>query len=234
MPSLDVASRITLALFVCGCGPELGTPNPPPEGPFTVSDYFAPSGAMGDGATRGNVAVNAAPCKARMPGARGDCYTFQYLGSEPYLVEGNSGTCSWAGLMLQFPDNNWGDEAGLPIPGAQLTTVRFLAASDQAEELVNFQIGGVGVRPEDPPPSNTCPPVLTPPGPYYDSILNTAAHEVGPEWQAISIPILPRYPSTDGSAPAPIDTLIGALGWSLNGTTTPLPKTLYIDDLVYE
>lgn len=224
-----------LALSVFGaCAPEAGKPKGPPTGPFLVSDYFAPSGAMGDGATPGNVSINAASCPARAPGARGTCYSFQYLDTRPYETPTSqqTGVCNWAGLFLQYPAGNWGAEPGLKIPSAKLSRVRLSAAIAEGSELLTFQIGGIGTRPGDVPPAGACPPADTEPGPYFDQISSaTAPQTVGTEWQRIEIPIVPRYTAGDGVA---IETLIGALAWSVSGTTTALPKTIYVDDVVYE
>lgn len=231
------ALLVGASLALAACAPEAGKPKGPPTGPFTVSDYFAPSGAMGDGATPGNVAVNESPCRARAPGARGICYSFDYVDTQPYEtpVSHSSGVCNWAGLFLQYPTNNWGREPGLPIPAGKLNTVRFSAAVAAGSELVTFQIGGLGTRPGDPAPTGGCPPAEEEPGPYFDQIQNaTAPQTVGSEWQEIEIAILPRYPASGSAAEVPITSLLGALAWSVSGTTTPLPKTIYVDDLVYE
>jgi len=54
---------------------------------------------------------------------------------------------------------------------------------------------------------------------------------VGSDWQKLEIPIGARDPAS----PLPSTTLlIGAFAWSVAGNTSPLPKTVYIDDLFYE
>lgn len=223
-----------VALFAFGaCAPEAGKPKAPPTGPFVVSDYFAPSGAMGDGATPGNVSIDAASCPARASGARGTCYSFQYLDTKPYetATSRQTGVCNWAGLFLQYPAGNWGTAPGLPIVAAKLSRATFSVAVAEGSELVTFQIGGIGTRPGDQPPRDACPPDTTP-GPYFDQVQSaTAPQMVGTEWQRVEIPIAARYTTGDGVA---IETLIGALAWSVSGTTTALPKTIYVDDVVYE
>src|SRR5262249_32935479 len=44
-------------LFALACAPKAAAQKPDPTGPFAVSDYYAPSGAMGDGATKGNLDI---------------------------------------------------------------------------------------------------------------------------------------------------------------------------------
>src|SRR3954469_23688108 len=89
------------ALAASGCGsdpgsapgmpgdsaPDGGAPDQPPAGntaqslPLTVSDYFFPSGFMGDGETSSTaVVVNSSPCKLPRPaGAVGDCYRVTFM-----------------------------------------------------------------------------------------------------------------------------------------------------------
>jgi hypothetical protein len=217
-------------IFAAACAPEAGKPKLP-EGPFTVSEYFVASGAMGDGATPGNLVINQeAGCKDRPAGARGSCYSFQYVASAPYDQSGKA--CQWAGVFWQYPENNWGNATGLPIPGSKLSKVTFQAAVGDGTEAISFQIGGIGAPPGSdgapaPPPTDSCPPTTTS-QPNYDQLLNKLAAMVGTDWQKLEIPIKAREPAMT------IDSLIGAFAWSVSATTTPLPKTIYIDDLAYE
>ena len=220
------------------CAPKAGQEKPPPDGPFAVSDYYAPSGAMGDGATNGNlIAHTDTPCKARPPGARGSCYSFEYVASAPYTTPVNhtTGVCNWAGVFFQHPANNWGAEQGEPVPSGQLTKLTFQVAVAAGSELLSFQAGGIGVPPlpdgaPAPPPATACPPAETPPPIYYDDISSTVMLPVGTDWQKIEIPIMARQPG----APVPATTnLIGAFSWGISASGG-LPKTVYIDDLFYE
>jgi hypothetical protein len=78
----------------------------PQQGPidlpsFTVSDFFTPSGHMGDGQEPGHLKMRVDEgCYAD---ARGSCYRFTY--SPP-------GDKLWAGVFWAFPANNWGAEPG--------------------------------------------------------------------------------------------------------------------------
>jgi hypothetical protein len=137
------------SLFGSGCSPKGADPIPPPDRPFAVSglpySYYAPCGAMGDGATTGNLVTTIGTgCKDRPPGARGDCFVFQYNGSNPYTtpVTGSTGTCNWAGVFFQSPANNWGVDPGLPIPLSKLTHDRRLPPRPGPAH--DLPVGGVG------------------------------------------------------------------------------------------
>ena len=71
---------------------------------FAVSDFFTPSGHMGDGQEPGHLAMSANEgCLASPSGARGNCYRFTYTPPGDKL---------WAGVFWAFPANNWGAEPG--------------------------------------------------------------------------------------------------------------------------
>jgi len=193
---------------------------------------------MGDGATPGNLVIGTSSgCKDRPAGARGYCYSFQYLGNAPYTtpVTKSTGVCNWAGLFFQYPDNNWGTSPGLPVPTGKLTKVTFQVAVASGSEGMTFQMGGIGAPPlpdggPPPPPSNACPPAETPVPPNYDTLSSVAMQTVGTEWQKIEIPLVGRDPS----APLPTTTnLIGALSWAVPAIPS-LPKTIFLDDIFFE
>ncbi|HVK77319.1 MAG TPA: hypothetical protein VM734_28630 [Kofleriaceae bacterium] len=108
----------------------------PPEPPFAVSSFFAPSGYMGDGADPSGTALisadDPAQCAPRPSGARGDCYKFTY----------NAGPQLWAGVYWQFPPNNWGSVEGKAL-GAGASKVAFYAASERGGETLKITIGGI-------------------------------------------------------------------------------------------
>ncbi len=237
--ALKAVAIVGALLASSGCAPKAGQPKPPPDGPFAVSDYYAPSGAMGDGATPGNLVINqGTDCKMRPDGARGNCFSFQYVNNAPYTtpVTKSTGVCNWAGLFWQYPTNNWGTDVGLPIPVSKLKKVSFQVAVGAGSELMTFQLGGIGTPPlpdgaPAPPSTSACPPPDGPSPPNFDVLLGSLMQMVGTEWQKLEIPIAARDPA----APLPLtSSLIGAFAWSVAGNTSPLPKTVYIDDLVYE
>ncbi len=215
-----------LALALSGsaaCAPEAGKAKGPPQGPFAVSDYFAASGAMGDGATPPRLTINEknAACKSPRPaGARGNCFAFTYDPKLPTTVTPAIDSVLWAGLYWQYPANNWGDEAGLPLP-IGLTKVTFQAAvAADSVESVDFAAGGMGY------PPSTDPNV--PDLPHDDTFRAPLKVGLSKEWTPLEI----RLGSTPGE-------LIGAFTFSLSysGVTdvsSTSPKTLYIDDLYYQ
>jgi hypothetical protein len=226
------------SLLALACAPKAAEKKAPPEGPFALSDYYAPSGAMGDGATPGNLVIGTqATCKDRPSGARGYCYSFQYVASNPYTtpISKSTGVCNWAGLFFQYPDNNWGTEPGLPIPTGKLTKVTFQVAVGAGTELMTFQMGGVGLPPlpdggPPPPPGTACPPAETPVPPNYDTLSAITMQNVGTEWQKMELPLTMRDPS---ATPAATTNLIGALSWGIPATPG-LPKTIFLDDIFFE
>jgi hypothetical protein len=225
-------------LFALACAPKAAPPKAAPEEPFAISDYYAPSGAMGDGATPGNLIIETGVgCKDRPANARGSCYRFQYVANSSYTtpINKSTGVCNWAGLAFQYPDNNWGTSPGLLVPVSKLTKLTFKVAVAAGTELVNFQMGGIGAPPladggPAPPPPGACPPAETPAPPNYDILMGASTQQVGTDWLTIEIPIAGRDPSV----PLPAKTnLIGALSWGIP-MTPALPKTIYMDDLFFE
>jgi hypothetical protein len=106
-----IAVALLLALPLVACGPSDEADRAvagPIKGPFLVSNFFTPSGLMGDGATPGRVWVDINDhCKPRPAGAQGDCYRFTYI----------PGDVHWAGAYWVYPANNWGTTRGRPVIG---------------------------------------------------------------------------------------------------------------------
>jgi hypothetical protein len=110
-PARLVAASL-LAITLAGCGPSDEADRAkagPIVGPFVVSQFFTPSGLMGDGAVPGRLTVDINKnCKVpRPPGAQGDCYRFLYKPS----------TVKWAGAFWVTPANNWGTAEGREMVG---------------------------------------------------------------------------------------------------------------------
>jgi hypothetical protein len=207
------------------CGPKTGTPLQPPAGAFTVSDYFAASGAMADGdgmSAPGMITTNqysGSTCgdKARAPGARGHCFTFDYV----------PGPNLFAGVYFQYPANNWGAEPGLPVHADKFTKVTFkFAVADNNQTMLRFGIGGIGV------PMHSDADIMK--GfTNSDQFIQTDYPQTATgDWQPFTLTIVP----TDLPK---ITNIIGAFAWyasypmGSDFTTLP-PTTIYIDDLVYE
>jgi hypothetical protein len=132
---LSVGVLAALTLGALGCLPEL---NDPDRGPltqtFAVSDYFAPSGFMGDGQYEGFMTMDVNQnCKKRPAGAQGDCYHFRYY------MDPTSGFY-WGGVYWVFPSNSWGSRPGYAFSPNNFKQVRFYAAVETPS--INTTKGG--------------------------------------------------------------------------------------------
>jgi hypothetical protein len=218
--------RIMFACLVSGllaaCGPrnqvDYLVHKGPLSEPFAVSQFFSPSGHMGDGSVAGPLTLDIDEnCKDRPPGARGDCYRFTYVPS----------TQLWAGVYWQYPANNWGTERGWPVAQRAdeagilpvFSTVKFKAASNVEPDAlgnampVQFIVGGIngGFAYSDE---------------FKFSLFKT---DVSTEWKDYSIDI----------SNVPFTTVIGAFCWVTNYPMNTDPATapahvLYLDDIVWE
>ena len=114
-------------------GPDEAKPLPV-RAPFNMSNYFFPSGWMGNFEEKGRklLEVNTAfKGKPRQGSSNGLCIKITYKGS------------TWVGIYWQSPDGNWGDKPGRTVTGANRLT--FWAAGDQGNEVVEFKSGGSGI-----------------------------------------------------------------------------------------
>lgn len=175
--------------------------------PLVIDDYFAPSGWAGDAASGG---LQMPDCdRAREPGAAGNCHRFDYT-PIPASVPGSA---SWAGVFFQYPDGNWGSQAGLPLePGAQ--RVSFLAAGATGGEIVTFRAGGIG----DASGALAC----------ADEFSRDITVRLGNQFQRYEIDL-------DG---APYTRVISAFSWKISKVLfsgePPQTISFYLDDLVWE
>ena len=230
-------AAVLLSLSAVACGPpdegsRLGNKGPIP-GAFYVSDYFTPSGDMGDGEFAGNLITTFNEnCKERPAGAGGDCYRFDYHPS----------TRLWAGVYWVFPSNSWGAYPGRSVIGTVdlgnglrgYNSVTFSAATDQATLdanpngfYVNFIAGGISGEAAVPPlpySDQTCDATgnCTPFKASYGNTLTT-------DWQPFTIDL----------SNTPLTSVIGAFCWVSNypnGTdpTTAKPQTIFIDNIIWE
>ncbi len=217
-----IATVCFAASALAACGPKsqvalLGHTGPLAE-PFAVSEFFSPSGHMGDGAVPGPLTLDIDEnCKDRPPGARGDCYRFTYVPS----------TQLWAGVYWQYPSNNWGTEHGWPVAQRAdeagvlpvFTTVKFMAASNVPADAsgnalsVQFIVGGIngGFAFSD------------------DFKFSTFKTDISTEWKAYSIDI----------SGVPFSSVIGAFCWVTSYPSGSDPQALpahvlYLDDIVWE
>jgi hypothetical protein len=242
-PSPSRWSLKTLAALLCGfaaaaCGPpDEGSRvlNPGPvKGPFYVSDFFTPSGDMGDGQYAGNLITTFNEgCKPRPAGAGGDCYRFDYYVS----------TLHWAGVYWAFPSNSWGAYPGRSVIGPVdlggglrgYNSVTFSAAVDQATLdqnagglFVNFIAGGIDgtqATPKLPYSDVSCtggPETCAPFKATHGASLTT-------DWQKISIDL----------SNTPLTAVIGAFAWVSSFPPAAVPgmtprQTIFIDDVIWE
>jgi hypothetical protein len=151
---------VLLLVLVTGCGAKEDeeddeiplAPNVPVSKlDFYVSEYYAPSGHMGDGATAGHIVQDIDEgCLPRPAGAGGSCYHWQYT----------PGSLLWYGVYWQYPSNNWGNEAGrdismwVPEPAfgpvairQRYNRVRYYAAATRGQATsvpVKFYAGDIG------------------------------------------------------------------------------------------
>jgi hypothetical protein len=262
-PSLSRCRLNALAVLVCstvawaavGCGPpdegsRISNPGPV-RGAFYVSNFFTPSGDMGDGQFAGNLITSFnEDCKPRPSLAGGDCYRFEYHVS----------TLHWAGVYWAFPSNSWGAYPGRSIIGPVdlgnglhgYNSVTFSVATDQATLDATC--------PRDPSAPSTPKPCAAPPGlflnfiaggidgsqaspplPYSDLSCTGGPETCVPfrashsttltttDWQSVSIDV----------SNTPLTAVIGAFAWvsSFSPTAVPgqePPQTIFIDDIIWK
>lgn len=116
---------VVLGPLASGCLPSIADLG---EGPltetFAVSDYFAPSGYMGDGQYLGKLTGTPnSGCRPRAGQARGNCYAFTYLPND-------NDTDAWAGVFWVFPSNSWGSTRGRAVDVSRFKQISFWAAVD--------------------------------------------------------------------------------------------------------
>jgi hypothetical protein len=240
------AAALCLSLVMVACGPSDEASRAkagPIVGHFLVSNFFTPSGFMGDGAipNRMTVGINENCKQPRPAGAQGDCYHFLY----------HVGDVKWAGAYWVYPTNSWGSVPGHtlvppidvgPNPnGGELrryTRVRFFGAMDKLpnDPFVQFYAGGIDGRKATPPQpyfdhgcqlsSSGNPPICTDSDgktPFFFSA--TDGGRFNGEWQQFTLDL----------SSWSLDSLIGAFGWASNDTDNPgVTQSIYIDDIVWE
>jgi hypothetical protein len=162
-----LAAVAAVSTAAAACGP-LDAPVSqagPLERSFAVSNFFTPSGYMGDGEQPGRVSVDVLNerCRPRLPDAAGDCYRFSY----------QPGDKLWAGVYWVYPANNWGSRSGRRVAGEKFKQVRLLAASETPDLLINFVVGGIR-------------DVFLP---YRDLLKAATTLRLGREWQIVRLDI---------------------------------------------
>lgn len=257
----NFAAALLASLTIVACGPPDEADRAkagPIKGPFVVSNFFTPSGFMGDGAIpdRMTIGINQNCKTPRPPGAQGDCYHFLYDQSRG---DRRIAPVKWTGAYWVYPSNSWGSVPGRtmigpvdlgPKPGGGemygYRYVRFYAAMDVLTNptTLQFWAGRLDGR------------KATVPQPYYD-VGCSVFPGMDPICQDLSDPTLPHaFAPVEESAKLTsdwvqykidltkfsVEQLIGAFGWSLNDSENPpvAPSpyapvhSIYLDDIVWE
>ncbi|HVZ73999.1 MAG TPA: hypothetical protein VHJ20_16580 [Polyangia bacterium] len=245
----------TMALGASACLPAPEQAEPLSE-TFAVSDYFTPSGYMGDGQRLGNITVevNSANCKPRPVGARGDCYVFTYH-KDAYP------TNHWAGVYWVFPANNWGSSYGRAVTSENFKQIRFQAALEAP--MPYTAMGG------SPQPFSAFSGDIDPQGNFNNlNMVGVADHkdavnantslmvgtDLTTDLRPFSLPLsdfakgqncvvepappAPQIPNNCDAAGFASD-LIGAFGWAIHYPDDSDPDgskgvKLYLDDIVWD
>jgi hypothetical protein len=196
-----------VALTAGGCLPSIADLDTGPlTSTFAVSDFFAPSGYMGDGEFFGSLAGTANEgCKPRVGLKRGNCYAFTYYPNTMDLDP-------WAGVFWVFPANSWGSTSGHAIDVAKFKQISFWAAVDGpapytvSGNAVPFvgQAGGI-----DPHGRY----ITEGEKDYVDGVITSGAWNVGDpmaginsEMQQFHVPISDFQKSAGCQSPAPLNS----------------------------
>lgn len=156
---------LLLCLLLNSCLKPIEPPESPLALPISVSDYFDPSGFMGDGEELGFIEMNVTEAVQPPAGATGRVYEIKYL---------KKGTMGFGGVKWLYPSNNWGSRKGILIsPNA--TKVTFWVKAVHVENAVKFS-SGPGVTPFNPIGWETKVnvPTLSPEWTQYE--INIATH----------------------------------------------------------
>ncbi len=199
-----------LSLLALGCGVEEISPEPI-SAPFAVSDYFVPSGFMGDASLTEHqpeplVMSRAEDCAPRPAGARGICYRFAY--NPVPFAEGGVG---WAGAYWQSPANNWGQDTPQKV-NANATRVAFYAAGASGGENVIFLAGGLNATDADGAPL-----------PYGDTFKLSQGITLTTEMTQYELLFMPEDVYS---------AVIGGFGFSISASGSAA-QTIYLDDIVW-
>jgi hypothetical protein len=197
--ALSLALRgavVALASVSAGCLQPIGNlDNGPLNSTFAVSDFYTPSGYMGDGEYFGKLTgqVNQGCKEPRPVGHKGNCYVFTYYPNDNNMDP-------WAGVFWVYPANNWGSSAGHAIDSQVFQQIRFSVAYNgpnpytfnQAPQFLNGLAGSIN-------PNGNFDPAMDkpylPPGSidHVDALAATTAAQMGldvtPDFKQFHIPL---------------------------------------------
>jgi len=165
--------------------------------PVCISNNYYPSGYMGDAEGENK--------KGTDPIDLNDQWT-QNCHSDPTCIKivYHPPSNKWAGVYWQYPDSNWGDEAGRKIVGAKKLV--FWARGEHGVELVSFKVGGINKKK------------------YRDSL----DRSLGPlklttDWKQYQIDL----------SDADTSSVIGAFAWSASAKGNPDGLTFYLEGICF-
>jgi hypothetical protein len=214
----------TLLLAASGCLPSIDDLN---QGPlnktFAVSDYFTPSGFMGDGASFGHLYLDVnTNCKQPRPAnAQGNCYTFTYYRDTSPTAYG------WAGVYWVYPANNWGTRPGHAIDFTKFQQIRYSAAIEY---------------PPVPPGVDLMGAVPEPPNEFYGNInmltyQDVPQDKIFPKVTSELTPFFIPFPNGQTDGIVADGSIIGAFGWSIaypSWANPADPLVIHFDDIVWD
>lgn len=154
--------------------------------PVNVDIYFYPSGWMGDG-------------------EYGERFITLTRSDEHIKITYTPGPREWAGIYWQYPDSNWGEQAGRNLIGAHKLT--FKARGETGNEIVEFKTGGIrGQR-------------------YEDSFEKSLGRiKLLQSWKQYEIALSEQN----------LSNVIGAFAWVASRDANPGGLTFYLKDIYFE
>lgn len=190
---------------------------PPPAAnsatlPFAIDSVpgFVASGYLGDYASVKEAAdKTCGGHRAPASPLLGSCHTFTYS-------PGSEGGVGWAGVVWQYPVNNWGAKPGFLIPPGA-TKVTFWVRGETGMEIISFSVG-IGYQ-SLPTAADPCEDTVTG---------KLAAMTLPTTWTQVTIPLTgTTTPVTYGGG------VLGGFSWIAGGAGQSVTQdtTFYIDDI---
>jgi hypothetical protein len=213
-----------LAVCPAGCLPSIDNIDQGPlNDTFAVSDYYTPSGFMGDGANPHQLDLDVGQnCAPRPANARGDCFTFTYT------KDTTAAGVGWAGAFWVFPANNWGTRMGHAIDTTKFHSIHYFIAVDYPPLIPSTDPNALNLGPE---PPNLVYGIQNNNKTYADVVSGKVFPPVSSTMKEYWIP----FP--DGQPVSATDSLIGAFGWSIAFPPNANPKNplvVHLDDIVWD
>jgi hypothetical protein len=214
---------LAMALGAAGCLPSVDNIDTGPlTDTFAVTDYYTPSGFMGDGANFRHLYADVGQnCAPRPANARGNCVTFTYFKDTSPNAPG------WAGAFWVFPANNWGSRPGHAIDTTKFHSIHYFASIEYPPESPADV--AAGIVPDNP---NVVYGITSTNGfQNYDTVNGKIFPPMSGEMKEYWIPFPDLNPVMVN------DSLIGAFGWSIAFPSFADPKdplVIHFDDIVWD